>query len=1200
MPPSRAERYNAKARRSVAGASSHKKKRPKRLNTDKDEPTDPNAPILDQKSKEEKEATRRDILREELLAPNQAISSKKKRRLEKYIEKQLKKEERVHILQQLAETQAQIPSTKSLKSSATLGSGRIQSAADHAAIHEHLQIRDALGHSKLQAKDETDSDENDRVDSDSGLSTLGAGRSAPIIVAAHDGSHLSKATTSGASIHAGSALRSNGNGAIVPSSMKSRGLKSRKFPSWKDASMRKHSASDRESSDFDSSDSGFDSEGIKGMDQIVCEDENMQHKPSIGSTSISGQKRPFKEWAHEQIGKTMLTPVGEYQTYTNIEAMKEAEANLAPSFKRQKHDDDLPRGPMGAKIEIPNTEFARRAQREQKELIHRKIVSISRSDDVRAARMQLPILAEEQRILEAVLLHPVVVICGQTGSGKTTQVPQFLYEAGYGHTDSQNPGIIGITQPRRVAAISMAARVAEELSLPPTIVSHQVRYEATAGSSTVVKFMTDGVLLREMAADFLLSRYSVIIVDEAHERNLNTDILIGTLSRVIKLRAEMWLQGKAGAKPLRLIIMSATLRVSDFVENTILFNIPPPIIEIETRQHPVTIHFDRRTRSDYVTQALAKAVKIHSRLPPGGILIFLTGQQEIVGLCRKLERRFGYQVIHKKLERRRRETTLPPLPNLFPQPKEEILSSSRADWDVEVEEMEFNNQAPDLGADIDEGREQNSDNDALDTDEEEIVDSDNNYGTRDNDIEVPMHVLPLYSLLSSEKQMAVFKPPPEGSRLVVVATNVAETSLTIPGIRYVIDCGRAKERNYDAASGVQTFQISWISKASAAQRAGRAGRTGPGHCYRLYSSSLFEHYFDEHSKPEILRTPIEGVVLQMKCMHIDAIVNFPFPTPPDRTRLQRAELVLTRLGAIEKSLGKRSSQITDLGLLMSAFPVEPRLGKMLANGTQHGCLPYVIAVVAVLTVGDPFLREEELGLDGQDNEESEDQRRRRALFFEKQKLHSQLGGGRSDAFRLLSIIGAFEYAGGSTEFCREHFIRPKAMEEIRKLRRQLSAIASSVLPQADPQFVAKLPPPNALQLKVLRQVLAAGFIDQVAVRKDIVEKGPSGNKYASSRNVAYRAVDVEEDVFIHPSSILYHQPPPEYIVYREIVRGTRTWLKIVTVVNVAWLAQLGPAMCTYSKPLPVPPTVKDMKPGEVLVIPKFGPGWELPPFRRMK
>lgn len=248
-----------------------------------------------------------------------------------------------------------------------------------------------------------------------------------------------------------------------------------------------------------------------------------------------------------------------------------------------------------------------------------------------------------------------------------------------------------------------------------------------------------------------------------------------------------------------------------------------------------------------------------------------------------------------------------------------------------------------------------------------------------------MHILPLYSLLASEKQMLVFQPPPTGCRLVVVSTNIAETSLTIPGIRYVIDCGRAKEvripsslllpfliylgqRRYDVSNGIQAFQVSWIAKASALQRTGRAGRTGPGHCYRLYSSALFEHHFDQFSTPEIQRMPIEGVVLQMKSMHIDAVVNFPFPTPPDRSTLYKAEKTLTYLGALSSTtlsdtLSSKEGQITDLGRAMSLFPLSPRFSRMLVTGQQHGCLPYVICIVSALAVGDPFIYEEFLHRD---------------------------------------------------------------------------------------------------------------------------------------------------------------------------------------------------------------------------------------------
>ncbi len=249
---------------------------------------------------------------------------------------------------------------------------------------------------------------------------------------------------------------------------------------------------------------------------------------------------------------------------------------------------------------------------------------------------------------------------------------------------------------------------------------------------------------------------------------------------------------------------------------------------------------------------------------------------------------------------------------------------------------------------------------------------------------MPLHILPLYSLLSNEQQLKVFQPPPPNSRLVVVATNVAETSLTIPGIKYVVDTGRAKERQYDVASGVQTFRVSWISKASASQRAGRAGRTGPGHCYRLYSSAVFENHFEQFSQPEILRMPIEGIVLQMKSMNIDAVVNFPFPTPPDRMGLKAAESLLTHLGALEpvtstrmvggvERKGTLGGKITDLGKAMASFPVTPRFAKMLVIGTQHGCLAFVIAMVAALSVGDPFLREDALGLAPEEKEGEEDE-----------------------------------------------------------------------------------------------------------------------------------------------------------------------------------------------------------------------------------
>ncbi|KAK7690076.1 hypothetical protein QCA50_006722 [Cerrena zonata] len=890
-----------------------------------------------------------------------------------------------------------------------------------------------------------------------------------------------------------------------------------------------------------------------------------------------------------------------------------------PAKKRKLDPSSKPgemRGPLGTDLPLPDTSFAKKLQETgATPSSSHKVVEVKRPVEVEDARLLLPIVAEEQPIMEAILLHPVVIICGETGSGKTTQVPQFLYEAGFGSSGSENPGMIGVTQPRRVAAMSMASRIAHELSLTSSKVSYQIRYDATVSPDTSIKFMTDGVLLRELATDFLLTKYSVLIIDEAHERSMNTDILIGVLSRVIKLREQMWLEKKDGAKPLRLIIMSATLRVSDFAENTTLFPTPPPIINVPARQHPVTVHFNRRTPSDYVSEAIRKTSKIHARLPPGGILIFLTGQNEITGVCRKLEAKYGAKALEAKRRRRiAREA----------ESNDEVTTTvAPAQADVEAEDVE-------LGVRRTGGTSTRTSMATWLTKStlrlstvmtkrmrirawESILRRVKVSVTElylvgvTNSLIAPMHIVPLYALLPSDKQMRVFQPPPPGSRLVVVATNVAETSLTIPGIRYVVDCGRAKERRYDIANGIQAFQVSWVSKASASQRAGRAGRTGPGHCYRLYSSALFENYFEQFSQPEITRMPIEGVVLQMKSMHIDAVINFPFPTPPDRTNLQKAETILTHLGAVSSSSsGIGNGEITDIGRAMSLFPLSPRYSRMLISGRQHGCLPYVIAIVSALSVGDPFLREEALDAEDEENKEEDEslalltsdavkakeaRKLRRKAFFQSQMTHSSLGNHSSDVFRILSVVGAYEYAGGGHTFCNEHYVRPKAMEEIHKLRAQISNIVQVNFPDTNSGFVANLQPPSALQLKVLRQLLAAGFIDQVAIRKDKISPTATGNQFTTSKGVAYQAMGIAEDVYIHPSSVLIGMPPPDVVIYLEVVRTSRVFIKGITTMNTAWLSTLGKSLCTFSKP------VKN-KEGELMVIPHFGPnGWELPPVK---
>lgn len=433
--------------------------------------------------------------------------------------------------------------------------------------------------------------------------------------------------------------------------------------------------------------------------------------------------------------------------------------------------------------------------------------------------------------------------------------------------------MIGVTQPRRVATVSMAKRVAEELNLTNKEVSHQIRYDATVSDKTRIKFMTDGVLLREMSQDLLLTKYSTIIIDEAHERNLNTDILIGVVSRVLKLRAELSREDRQNIKPLRVVIMSATLRVSDFTENKTLFPVIPPVINVNARQYPVAIHFNKKTPLDHVGEAYKKVTKIHERLPQGGILVFLTGQNEINQLCKQLRKRYPALLPKASKKEIKKEESAIKLES-----KQVFEPAGKADIEDEALELGENQ----LEEDFDLSSDDDDDDIAEGFDDDEL----------DDVKDAPLHVLPLYSMLPTEAQLRVFEPPPEGTRLCVIATNVAETSVTIPGVRYVVDCGKSKERKYDVETGVQTFEIDWTSQAAAGQRAGRAGRTGPGHCYRLFSSAVFDNEFEKFSTPEIHRMPIEGVVLSMKSMNIDNVVNFPFPTPPPRETLHKAEKVI--------------------------------------------------------------------------------------------------------------------------------------------------------------------------------------------------------------------------------------------------------------------------------------------------------------------
>lgn len=774
---------------------------------------------------------------------------------------------------------------------------------------------------------------------------------------------------------------------------------------------------------------------------------------------------------------------------------------------------------------------------------------VARSPEIQQARLQLPILSEEQRIVEAVRENRVVVLAGETGSGKTTQVPQFLYEAGYARDK-----MIGVTEPRRVAAISMSRRVAEEMNVGPDVISYQIRFQSNVTPRTRIKFMTDGVLLKEVESDFLLSSYSVIILDEAHERSVFTDILVGLLSRIVLVREKR-------QSPLKLIIMSATLRVQDFTENARLFRTPPPVVSVESRQFPVTVHWNKHTADNYVAEALRKTCKIHSSLPAGGILVFLTGRKEVNHLVRRLQQRFPLKKGQTAVVRG----------SVKPRGSARVDDE---DGDVWFRQKKSRNQSaclelPSVSLDhypVLPPCEQSEDllegSGLSDSDCEEEKDVGGVASVQSLDVR------PLYAMLASEEQERVFLPPAAGARLCVVATNVAETSLTIPGIRYVVDCGRVKRKLYEASTGVSAFRVTWQSQAGACQRAGRAGRTGPGHCYRLFSSAVFQHEMQQFALPEIQCRPLADVLLQMRSLGIDRVFNFPFPSPPDQKQLQSAEQQLLLLGALEAGVRKSESRVTTLGRAMANFPVAPRFAKMLALSRQSDLLPLSICLVASLSVP-------ELLSGGSPPPWS-----------------STVGEARllGDAMLLLRAVGAAEFAADSAEFCRKHGLRIAAVREVSRLRVQLSGAVGSVLHTSP----GNPSPPSAGQCRLLRQLLLAALPDHVAERVDAADL--PCEQLRQRWNNAYRCTLTDQPVFLHASCVL-RRVRPRFVVFQELQDTGRLFMRTVSAIEPEWLPRLCPGQCACSPPLPHPPPSYHAPTGLVMchVTVKFGPAqWPLP------
>lgn len=1107
----------------------------------------------EQREREEK----RKNLKDELVRASQGkVSGKKKKRLDKYVDTKLKKEENLALLKKLGATRVD---TSLFQSSKKLGSGsdskkealRRALAERKAGIevdkNERLLFEERPIREYEQESESSDSEsavfpqqtsKKSSVprtvlpESDRSLSASTLATSTQPLASTHA---LVPTKSQSAGLFGGGLKRPlevDESGKPIIQVRKRRRAKNKPVVIEQDVEWEGFSSDDDQGAEIadveaspsssaglaasneepegESEATGSSSEEVGDSDdeEDSSDDEDSDMSPDeSGKTAKKEKTSAFKAWATQQRNEA----IGFVPMNNLSQALPPKPANFKPRAPEQ--------DPLPAEL---RTDTATDATRKAFS------VNVERSADIQESRLQLPIVAEEQKIMEAIHNNDVVVVWGATGSGKTTQVPQFLYEAGYGAQDGPTPGLIGVTQPRRVAAVSMAKRVGDELSSHGSKVAYQIRFDTTTSAKTAVKFMTDGVLLREITQDFVLTKYSAIVIDEAHERSVNTDILIGMLSRIVDLRAQM-AKEDAKTKPLKLIIMSATLRISDFTENKRLFRgLPPPLIKAEGRQYTVTNHFARRTQRDYAEEMFHKVSRGHRKLPKGGMLVFLTGQNEIAHLAKRLKQTFSSTQGHEA--------------------KTAKVLVSPADTPLETEDIELGSKDHNLeddGSDSEDSVIHGLDDE--DDEEFEIEDE------KPEDTVLNVHVLPLYSQLPTNQQLRVFEPPPDGSRLIVLATNVAETSLTIPGIRYVFDCGRAKEKKYDLMTGVQSFEVGWISKASANQRSGRAGRTGPGHCYRLYSSAVYERDFDEYAAPEISRTPLEGVILQLKSMGAP-VVNFPFPTPPGRESLQKAENLLSYLGALSVD-----GKVTKLGHELSLYPLNPRFARMVAMGVAQGLAAETIALVAALSVPELIIPENKLGLrepdrdldavrTEQDNVEAEERSRLRKAYNAAQAKLA-VNAKQSDCIKFSNAVCAYAYEADSRHFCEDMFLNLKAMNEAAQLRQQLTNIVRAHRPTAVSTYNPKLAAPSERSINILTQICAAGFIDQIAMRADLAPVPPElSRKPKTAIEVPYITLfpsqaDRGEDpyVFLHPSSLLARTPPakmPGYIIYSHLQRAS--------------------------------------------------------------
>ena len=769
----------------------------------------------------------------------------------------------------------------------------------------------------------------------------------------------------------------------------------------------------------------------------------------------------------------------------------------------------------------------------------------------------------------------VTIICGETGSGKSTQIPQFLYEAGY----TKEIGKIAITQPRRVAARSLSMRLCEEMNVKlGQEVGYQIRYETqNVSKKTEIKFVTDGILLKELENDSLLSEYSVIIIDEAHERTINSDLLIGFISQILKIRYILWKrkmkynndENNKLILPLRLIIMSATLRVTEFSENKIFSELlKPRIVEISTRQYQVNIYHSKKTENDYINEAFKYCCKIHNRLPEGNVIVFLTGKREILDLCKKLREEFsGINKLEKEEENINEE-------------KQIVQNEDKEEIKKENDDKENKNNDKENNI---EKKEEEKIMEEIEEDKKDIIKDKKEYS--------PVIILPLYSSMEPEEQMKIYAEH-KGKRMIVVATNVAETSLTIPDVRYVIDSGRVKKRIYKSGLSFSTFKIEWISQASANQRSGRAGRTCEGYCYRLYSNGLYVK-MDKFTEPQISTSPLSQVILTLKSMKVKNIYLFPFVTKPKLYFIDKSLEHLVNIGAVdipdienmnklnrimnmlknnkeennkennekddenmeednkeEKDMEKRkdSTSITEIGKLMARFPVEPKLAKILIMANNFDIIEYAIIIVVILSI-ENLIDFTSLNLSKKEYKE----------ILKQLNIYNNL----SDILTYLSLV-ILTLKGKNKQIN----INSKKITELKNLSNQLVSLCKLNF-KKNIKNLNELHLPSNNQEILLLQILLACFIDNVARKKILYDsigneinqsnktKINKTNEQIIKKKIIYECNENNKECKLYNYSTLI-DISPEFLIYTEIIsENNNNFLHLCSSIKTDWLYNLG-------------------------------------------